>query len=118
MEKELRAGSKYDVIEPGRVSYTLAGSIKHTIEPGYDELSIDDAAKLSLKLVSCSERLEQGNVSMTRRQKKRNSDKKRKKRLFSEAFCLNSTIEHQSEVLASAEKELDSLRVQKKLYQA
>ena len=53
-------------------------------------------------------------VSLTRRQKKRNNDKKS---LFSKAFCLNSTIEHQSEFLANAEKELDSLCVQKKLYQ-
>ena len=116
MEMELCAGSKCDVIESGRVCCTLAGSSRHTVEPGYDEVSIDEAAELSLQSASCSERFK--GVSLTKRQRKRNSDKKRKKRLFSEAFCLNSTIDHQSEVLANAEKEVDSLRVQKMLYQA
>ena len=105
MDAKLCAGSEFDAVVPGRVdakAHTCAGLTAHSSEPGYSKVSVDDITSRHL----------------TRRQKKRAGAIKRRKKLFGKAFEMENKLNEHSRMLTDAEKEIDSLRTQKTLYQA
>ena len=102
------------VLASGECEQLYVGSDEHFLEPGQvcsDDRSCAGSSNRSISEPSCS-----SVYHLPRRQKKRFRDSRRRKNLFRQAFELKGKTEIQSDVIAKAEAEISSLRVQWTLY--
>ena len=95
------------------------------VEPGWTCPSGNACARLTEGITELSHNTFSGilpsveigrSFQLTKRQKKRISEKKRKHKLYSKSFKMTAKVSEQKDLLANAEKQITSLQVFNSLY--